>query len=807
MLRRPFCGMAACFLLGIWVAAHGGHIGFPLTVIAGGSVIFWLWRRRIKAALGEMSRSGTIALRMGLFALMFLAGRAQYRTECAFRAEYLPYLEEGMQLSVQGRLAEKQVKNNQYIYELESCVIGLYQKEQSKKVPVSCNRILVYSDSDVSSIGQILVLDGTVELWESAVNEGNFDAKSFYEAQKTDFKIKDIQIRDVHGAKNGWREALWRLRLRLKEIYQSTMDSEACGIVTTMVLGDKDLLDSRVKQLYQVGGISHILAISGLHISVIGMTLYRFLRKRGLGYASAGILAGGIVCAYGTMVGMGTSVRRSVVMFLLLLAAQAIGRTYDTPSALGVAALLLLWDNPFLLWDAGFLFSFTAIIGVVWVGRSVRFGEDWSGKCLEKIFGAAAVYLATLPLAAWYYYEIPVYAVLLNLLVLPMMGVLLCLALMGGILGMWFQHLAEIILFPCGKLLELCNLLCQICAELPGAMLITGRPKMWRMLVYYTLLVGLTLLGHRRARVLSMGKIDTGEREDVRACAGWRAGTVARALLAAVALLGVLCAPARAEFELDVLDVGQGDACFLRTGQGYTIFVDGGSSNVGKVGEYRILPFLKYKGARRIDCWVVSHTDADHVSGLTELLEAGFDIRRLVFSEVAVRDEALAELLGCAERAGAEVYYLNAGDRMHFGGAEISVLFPEARDQPENKNASSLVFCYEEGDFSGIFTGDIGAAQEMELLERWEVGRLSADFYKAAHHGSKYSNSEAFLQAVEPAVSVISCARKNRYGHPSAEAVAHMEGAGSDVFYTMEAGQITLTRKDGAILVRRYLTQ
>lgn len=200
MLRRPFCGMAACFLLGIWVAAHGGHIGFLLTVIAGGSVIFWLWRRRIKAALGEMSRSGTIALRMGLFALMFLAGRAQYRTECAFRAEYLPYLEEGMQLSVQGRLAEKQVKNNQYIYELESCVIGLYQKEQSKKVPVSCNRILVYSDSDVSSIGQILVLDGTVELWESAVNEGNFDAKSFYEAQKTDFKIKDIQIRDVHGA-------------------------------------------------------------------------------------------------------------------------------------------------------------------------------------------------------------------------------------------------------------------------------------------------------------------------------------------------------------------------------------------------------------------------------------------------------------------------------------------------------------------------------------------------------------------------------------------------------------------------------
>lgn len=743
-----------------------------------------------------------MSLRVACCILMFFLGKNQYMAEEVFRGEYLPYLEDDMQLFVQGELDRKQFRNNQYIYELKSCVIGLHQNETSKKIPVPCNRILIYSDSDEVSIGEILVLNGTVELWESAANEGNFDAKSFYEAKKTDFKLKDIQILAVYGKKSWWREGLFELRLRLKEVYQSVMESQECGVMTTMVLGDKDLLEAEIKRLYQAAGLSHIMAISGLHISVIGMTLYRFLRKRGLGFWGAGILAGGMMYAYGTMVGMGTSVQRSIVMFSLMLTAQAVGRSYDTLNALGMAALLLLWQNPYLLWDAGFQFSFAAIIGVVWVGKCVCFDATRVGRCCEKIFASVAIQLTTLPLAAWYYYEIPLYAVLMNLFLLPMMRILLSVGIAGGFAGLISLKAAKVILFPCEKLLSWSCFLCGVCSKLPGAMWIVGRPGLGRVTACYGLLVLFTMYAYRKKQSAAEQKEDAAGLRSA-PWSGLRSGK-GRAVAAGMLLLAVLCFPMKGGFELDILDVGQGDGSFLRTEQGYTIFVDGGSSDVGKVGEYRILPFLKYKGVRGIDYWIVSHTDEDHISGLLEILESGYDIRHLVFAEGIVRDETLQELSALAEREGTEVLYLKAGDILHLGTAEIRAVFPAAAEAAgEDKNASSLVIRYEEGGFSGLFTGDIGTAQEKQLLESGELSQIT--FYKAAHHGSNYSNSAEFLEALRPLVSTVSCGAGNRYGHPGEEAVKHMEEGGSAVFYTMEAGQIKLTQKKGKLLVQKYL--
>ena len=192
-----------------------------------------------------------------------------------------------------------------------------------------------------------------------------------------------------------------------------------------MVVGDREFLDAETKRLYQIGGLSHILAISGLHISVIGMALYRMLKKAGLPFGMAALAAAGVMYGYGGMAGWGVSVRRAVLMFLLFLGAQDIGRSYDTFCALAFAAVALLWKNPCLFWDAGFRFSFVAILGVVWVGQSISYEKKGIGALRGKIFAASAVWFTTLPLVAWYFYEIPVYAVFVNLLMLPMMGVLL----------------------------------------------------------------------------------------------------------------------------------------------------------------------------------------------------------------------------------------------------------------------------------------------------------------------------------------------------------------------------------------------
>lgn len=793
--------MAVCFLLGILCAAYGGGNSFAAVSAAG-----LLWIVSLAAVFRKKKHVRELCTRTTLCALMLLLGFCQYQSAQLKRQNYLPKISSGMPLTVQGRVAGKQLKNNQYIYELTDCFVkeqkGTHLYHFSMQEPVSCNGILAYSDSDLVSIGEIVILNGTAELWKTAVNQGNFDAQAFYLARKTDFALKNATLLEKHGRKSAWREGLFALKLRLKEVYGAAMEPLACGVMTTMVTGDKTLLDEETKRLYQTAGLSHIMAISGLHISIIGMTLYRFLRNRGCTFRTAGMIAGICLYGYGTMAGMGTSIERSAGMFGLLLLAQAAGRSYDSLNALGLMGLILLWRNPYLLWDAGFQFSFAAILGIVWLGGCISFADVSHRKQKETLFASTAVQLATLPLVTWYYYEIPLYALPVNLLVLPLMGVTLSCGVAGGALGLVWLRGASFVLCFSEKLLALVRWLCAGAAALPQSMVIVGRPKLWQVFCYYAGLVGVTFLIYRQ-KTAGIAP----------------ARQVRRLLCVSAALLFVLLFRLPKTFELSFLDVGQGDGIYLHSENGCDMFVDGGSTSEKQVGTYRMLPFLKYKGVKSIDVWFVSHTDEDHISGLRELLEAGYAIDTLVFAETILQDEAYEVLAKLAEKNKTELLYVKAGDTLYLGDARISMLFPagtndESLALAEDKNANSLVFSYEENGFCGLFTGDTGAEQERAILKereqlaadgKTENGRIGVDVYKAAHHGSKYSNSSELLERISPTISVISCAEKNRYGHPHEEAVARMKESGSEVFCTMDAGQITIKIREGKLLVEQFV--
>lgn len=790
--KRPLCRIAAGFLLGILLGAWGcaWYLAAAVILLPGVCAIA-IW-------MGGAFRHRAVYMAVSLFAVVVsvLLGRWRYLGQEQFREAYLSRLEDGMELTVQGELYQKESKNGQYIYYLTSCKAGMSNGDAAGKTVVSCNHIMVYADSDDYQIGEILVLNGTVELWKSASNEGNFDAKAYYLAQQTDFKLKDSQVLSVHGSANWVKEWLYGLRLRLGEVYEKCMGSADGGVLAAMALGEKSLLDSGIKETYQRTGISHILAISGLHISVIGMTVYRLLRRLGAGFRGAGLLSAGLLYCYGVMVGMGVSVSRAVLMFGIMLLAQALGRSYDSLSALSAAALWLLWKNPGLLFYAGFLLSFGAAFGVVCIGRFLAAPEekgeqrkekkDGTGRAIfhklrESFFISVSIQLVTIPLTAWFYYEIPVYALPVNLVVLPLAAPLLYLGIAGGILGIFSEGAAAIVLYPCHFILLWYEKVCGFCGLLPGAVFISGQPQWWKMAAYYVLLA---------------------------VAAGLAAGTKERRSywqmpLTGVILLAFLLFRPVGGFEIDILDVGQGDGIFIRSESGDTLFIDGGSSNVSRVGEYRILPFLKAKGIRKIDYWAVTHTDQDHISGLEEILESDYPVKNLLVSADIVRDAGFEKLTELAEGHGTAILFVQKGDVLHLGEARAEFIAPERGAAGEDKNAASLVFYYKEGAFCGLFTGDIGEKEERLLLEGGETERV--DFYKAAHHGSGGSNSAEYLKALSPAVSVVSCARYNSYGHPAQSAVEHMRQAGSEIFYTMYGGQICVTLDGDQIVVEKYL--
>lgn len=226
--------------------------------------------------------------------------------------------------------------------------------------------------------------------------------------------------------------------------------------------------------------------------------------------------------------------------------------------------------------------------------------------------------------------------------------------------------------------------------------------------------------------------------------------------------------------------------------------IDCGSSGKKQVGKNQLLPFLKNQGIAYVDGIFVSHTDEDHISGIRSLLEyirgnlTAIRVGSLILPEWETPPESWKELERLAKEAGAVVQYGGKGEQCRSGAVCMKILAPESSSLGTDVNEEGMVIELRYGNFSGLFTGDIGQKTEERLLE--SMG--DADFLKVAHHGSRYSTGEAFLEQVRPEFAVISCSEHNRYGHPSPETVARLEHRGIQVNYTMKSGAVTL-RTDG----------
>lgn len=788
MRERLFCQMATGAVCGILAAKYQGE-RFLLPAVF--FFLAWLALCRRKQKTTYAGRGAQWLALTGALTLLTAAG-AYIREDCLeqMRRGYEPFAIEGETVYLQGRLTGKEEKNQQWIYELSFCQMRQSLFAETRANPSAwttpCGKVQVSMASDAYSIGEHLMIKGTVHLWDTARNAGNFDAKSFYHAKGIEFQIRDSEVLGSYGSPAKWREELYQWKIKWKKVYQELLPEKEGGALITMVLGDKSLLDGEIKDAYQTVGISHILAISGLHVSVIGMTVYRLLFRCGMGFFGAGICSSVLLLCYGEMVGFGASVFRAVMMFLLTAAAKAVGRSYDSLNALGFAAVCLLFYNPGILFYAGFQLSFGAVLGVVILGGIIKRdtqGHPW----LENLLTCIAVEAAILPMTAWYYYEIPVYAAAVNLIVLPFVGILLVCGMAGGLLGLYVPGVAKFVLLPCRWILGAYEKICMITERLPHPVWVTGKPSGIKMVIYYGLL-GLLAWLCTRCRKRSTGQAS------LRTWAGRS--------LAVGCLLVCLFLPPKAGVELDVLDVGQGDGIFLRTERGDAILIDGGSTDVSKVGIYRIEPFLKWRGIGTIDYWVVSHLDYDHISGLKELLETDYPVRHLLLSEEMERDEVFEELKALAESKGTELLFIKQGEVLFLGDASFKALSP-GEETDKEKNARSLSLLYEENGFTALFTGDIGEKEERQILNQGWIGEV--DFYKAAHHGSNTSNSMELLARIKPLVTAVSCGRNNRYGHPGKDAVEHMQKSGSFLFYTMETGQLCLRRNGEILFAEPYL--
>lgn len=722
-------------------------------------------------------------------------------------------------------------------------------------------KLLVYVEKDVILYpGQEAVFAGRFEQPEHAGNPGAFDAYRYYRSQGIFLTLSDAELKKTGKRYSHIRAGLRKLRNRISDVIGNLYGEEDASVIRAMLLGERQELDGDVKRMYQLNGIAHILAISALHIAIIGMTLYRRMRKWGVSYWSAGIGCSILVILYGQMTGLAGSTMRAIIMMGILLFGKAIGRSADLLTSAGIAGVWMAVINPYVVLDAGFQLSFAAVTGIAVIVPVLQrvFGKGGSvdpinklsaGIVLQYIFGVGekiwqslavsmATFLATLPVIVYYYYQFPLYGILLNLIVVPCVSVVLTGGIGTVICGCMSLQAAGWLTIPVKGILWLYEKLCQGMEQLPGACINIGHIPVKLVVGYYiALLVSLYFMTRMRADREQDQKTAEKSKWQIRRnqmvwkgcnlCRNQAAGKKCNqqtikeqkyrkirygiAEILVVLIFGMYAGSVLDRpFTVAYLDVGQGDGILIRTEQGTNIMIDGGSSDNDKVGEYVLLPALRYYGMAELDYVFVTHGDKDHISGLQALYElehTGIQIRNLVVAEYGDR-EGLQELINLAAQHGIEILYMDAGDILSepetgaSGIFRISCIYPGESDVHADANEASLVLQASVDSFHLLFTGDAGETAEQQMAE---TGRLGAvDILKVGHHGSRYATSETFLQYIKPQYAVISCGKKNRYGHPHQETLERLQAAGAEVYRTDSSGAVILQIQAGKIMLHGY---
>lgn len=649
---------------------------------------------------------------------------------------------------------------------------------RSRKDTVMC-----YMSGDVSRIGlgYTVTLTGRAGCFMPPTNPGMFDFRRYYSIMRVGFRINGATVSSFD---DNTVTPYWRLRANLDRIRRNisymcdlTFTPEDASLIKGIMLGDRSSVDPEQKSLYSRNGIAHILAISGLHISMLGMGISALLKKTKLPTAVANSSVILLIILYGIMTGMAASAFRAIVMFSLRMTAGIIHRTYDMATALVIAAFLILIDQPAYLFYSGFQFSFGAMAAVLLI---LPILEDSIHKLMA---GGVSITVVTLPVYLHNYYYFPLLSMLINLYVIPLMSLLLgsCIIALAGC-ALYIPAGRTLAVIP-HLILKLYDYSCRLCDMFKWNRLVTGKPGVMSTIIYILIIV-LILILHKRM-------------------------TSFQILLNLIGAGIILTLNLHTGISVTVIDVGQGDGIFITDNIGTDILIDSGSTTVRDVGKNRISPFLYSRGVAALDAVFITHLDADHYNGILELInDGGKNYPRIdhlyLTSSAASGDSAVYHtIVESAQASSIPIHIVTSGDTYKKGNLKMKCLYPDEMCDGSDTNAESLVMHLRSGNIHMLFTGDLEESGE-DALNRIipeEVKPEDMLILKVAHHGSKYSTYDKFLDLTGPDIALISSGEGNSYGHPHRELTDRLDTHDIPWFNTADHGALMISIRGDAIKI------
>lgn len=793
-----------------------------------------------------------------LFILNFYSVNHRYRAERESIGYILP-----LQAVLRGKVMYVEEQEKKWKLLLSACIVdtALEKKNSSikneekyqKRNDLHFQKLILYLPKESTGEGsmplplpgQICSVKGHFLELSPATNEGEFSLPSYYKGEGISgvFQAKTIEL--VRGESSPFAKELFTLKQSLGNRIDALFPEETAGFLKSLFLGERSGITLSEKSLYQSAGISHILAISGLHLSLLGGFFYRLLRKIKLSSLLSSLITSFFLFSYFLFTGSSHSAFRALFMLFLRFAAIQLGKGKDLLSQLSFALLFLLWLNPLSLYSIGMQCSFFTLFVFFLLeerpGKTVRKKKE---KALSKICkkhalgfskhpslllkfpaylsklipcllstlphrlqGSFLFYLALLPLFSLTQFSFPLYAPLLNLLLLPLLPFFFLL----GAVSIFLSYLPEqdfLLLrllsfssrFLLNLLFQIFHLFMEKSLALPFSQIPLGKMQALSVIFYFLFLY--LLFFFPKAKSLSL-------------------------LLSLGFLLSLplyLPKPPK-ELEIAALDVGQGDGFVLRKGA-LVFTIDNGSTSKNLFPEQIFFPYCKAKRIQHIDYALLTHCDRDHISGIQALLEKNpsISLSHLILPASALQDHRYDLLKRLAYNHGADVSYWQKGDELVFSeqgiclstkknawaenpstskkrgpdtkGHQLHIrcFYPNDSTYIEEANAHSIGCLLEYGHFRMLFTGDMPKESEEALLENCRETEASpvVDVLKLAHHGSKTSSCPSFLSETRAKFALFSYGKKNRYGHPHKSTVENCKKYRLFPLETAKLGEILI---------------
>lgn len=674
------------------------------------------------------------------------------------------------------------------------CVYGNWYESRKLFVYVGNDKHLSYGDT--------VTVRGNIKELETAANPGQFNYRKYYMALNIEYSM-DAGYCSVTGSKvcslEHWLNIL---KTEFLSRLENITEKEDYEVLSAMLLGDKSKLDDDLYSLYRLSGIVHILTISGLHISMLGTGIYKMLRRLGGGFICSSAAAALLVYLYGVMTGLGTSTLRAIIMFIVMLAADCLGKSYDMASAVSLAGMLILVEYPLMLYQFAFQMSVVCILSIGIIVPIVNNFLKIEHPIGKAIVTGAVIQFSTMPILIYHMYTYPVFSAVINLLVVPLTGMVM----LSGYLGILFSYVnwisARFFIGAAHYILILYKALCKFGTGFDETLFMPGQPALWKVGLYYFIYA--VFAGCMAYKI-------NADKKDVCRLKDNRINIVIKYLsLAAICTVCVFILSWRNNDRLTItfMDVGQGDCICVETASGHTMLIDGGSSSVSDVGSKRIIPMLNFYGIGRLDYVLLSHCDADHINGIAELIKNS-RVKNIVLPDLPEFNSGFEEITRLSDEYGVHVMYINSGQKITVSEIALTCLNPSETDNIEDENSSSMVLRLEYDDFSVMFTGDLDMAGEARVIQAADSYGidLECSILKVGHHGSKYSSGEEFLRKVSPEFAVISCSGTNNYGHPSEEALERLEKIDSEIFITKDSGAVIVETDGRDYNVSEYINK